>query len=73
MMHLTPEERDMLIRLDTKFDALSKQWTEFKIHERLVVLETRNWRVEGGILLLIFLVGAGRLIDLIYTILHMSK
>ena len=64
------EELEMLIRIDERLNEINNRHLYCDIPKRIAALEQQRWRVEGGIALLIVLVGSGRVIDFIYTVMH---
>lgn len=64
------DERAMLTRLDEWASEMKLRHHDCTIPIRVAALEKHQTRVEAGIAILVFLVGSGRVIDLIYTVMH---
>lgn len=60
------DEKELLIRIDERLNEVMTRHVSCDIPDRIQQLERKSWRVEGGIALLIFLVGSTWIVNLIY-------
>ena len=67
---MTPEERQLLYRIDERTLSMHERHGSCLIPSRVATLENHITRIEAGIAILLFLVTAGRLIDLWPIIIH---